>query len=179
MVGDDLGQVVVGEMRRRAVIACDAGAERAVGDQRLVAGPALWLGAVVRAVAAWQQAKAGRERPQVRTEGVGRPALEPADRAGADARKDDARVPGFSQYPVKPVHAPDGDHVRHAAAADEHRVLGQQQVFRIGHVRHREQGQVADLAAQRPQPLVRAQISSGIVAAGGVNNADPVRRTAG
>jgi hypothetical protein len=156
VVGDDLSQVVVGEVCRHAVVARYPGAERAVGDEGLVAGAALGLGAVVRTVAARKQAQAGRERAQVGTEGVGRPAFEPADRAGADACQHDARFPGLAQYPVKPVHAPDGHHVRHAAAADEDHVLGQQQVFRIGHVRHGEQRHVTDLAAERPQPLVRA-----------------------
>jgi hypothetical protein len=56
MIGDDLGKVVVREVCRRAVVARDPRAERAVGDEGLVPRAALRLGVVVRAVAAGKQA---------------------------------------------------------------------------------------------------------------------------
>src|SRR5439155_24121495 len=49
--------------------------------------------------------------------------LEPADHPRAPAAEDDTRLPRLAQDAVEAVHAPDGEHVRGAAAADEDRVL--------------------------------------------------------
>ena len=51
---------------------------------------------------------------------------EPAQRAGAEAAEDDARLPGLAQDLVDAVRAPDAEQAQEAAAADVDQVLGEQ-----------------------------------------------------
>jgi hypothetical protein len=85
----------------------------------------------------------------------------------------DARLPGLAHDHVKPVHPPYRDHVRHAAAADEDDVLGQQQVLGVGDVRHREQGQVADPGLVPGEQVVHPQYPAGIITRRRVQQAHP------
>jgi len=113
--------------------------------------------------------------PELGAEGVGGPALEPANAAGRRARQDDARLPGLAQDLVDAVHLPHRDHVGHRAPADEDDVLRQQEVLGIGDVRHREQRKVPDLGGGVSEPVVEPEVVGGVVADGLVQYAQPGR----
>ena len=65
----------------------------ALRDKAPVERAALRLAVVVRGVAAGQEAEPVVERRERRPEGVRRPRLEPAERAGGDSREHDAALP--------------------------------------------------------------------------------------
>ena len=172
-VRDHLGQLVVDEMRAHAVVAGQPGSQRAIGDELVVQRPPAVLGVVVRAEAPRQQPQPVGEGPQRPPERVGGSSLEPADPARAGARQHDARVPGLAHDHVQLVHPPDGEHVGHAATPHEDHVLGEQQVGRIGHIRHREQRQVADPSRLSREPVIHFKYPPRVVAHGRIDHADP------
>ncbi len=82
-------------------------------------------------------------------------------------------MPGLAQDRIQAVHPPDREHIGHAAAADEDRVLRQQQVGRVGDVRHREQVEVAEAGGRTEEPVIHGHGPAGVVAGGRVDHADP------
>src|SRR6185437_9346955 len=81
-VGDHGVEAVVDVVRAHPVVAREAAREGAIGDEPLVERAALRLGVVMRAEAAGQHAKAVGVGAQPGAEGIGGPALEPADAPG-------------------------------------------------------------------------------------------------
>ena len=68
---------------------------------------------------------------ELRAERVGHARLEPADHPGAPAGEDDAGFPGLAEDPVEAVHAPDREHVRRVAAADEDDVVRERELAQV------------------------------------------------
>src|SRR5581483_10280758 len=114
----------------REVVGGDAGRE-AFADELRVAGPPQLLAVVVRAGAARQEAESVPHALELRAERVGHPGLEPADHPGAPAGEHDAGLPGLAEDPAEAVDAPDGEHVRRAAAGDEDHVVGERELAQV------------------------------------------------
>jgi uncharacterized Zn-binding protein involved in type VI secretion len=126
-------------------------------------GPPLVLRVVVRAVAAFHHPEAVAQDPQRRPEGVGGPALEPADPAGTAARQHGATVERRLQQRVDALPPPHVEHVGGVAAADVDHVgagdeLGDVVVLAV------EQAQVARPAAARVERLVERDDVGRVVA---------------
>ena len=104
---------VVGRVARREAIADEPPVHRA---------PPL-LAVVVRAGAPGKEAEPVAHPGELGPERVGHAGLEPADHPRAPAAEQHTGLPGLAQERVEAVHAPDREHVRRVAAADEDRVL--------------------------------------------------------
>jgi hypothetical protein len=155
-----------------AVVGRVAAGQGAVGDELLEQRAALLLGVVVHRIRVRHERESVGERPQVRTEGVGRAADMPADRSRADAGEHDARLPRGAHRLVHAVQAPHREQPGDAAAEHPDDVLIEQMCGDVLDVRHREREQVRRTQAAHHRRLVERRDRQPVVAEGGGEEAD-------
>ena len=107
---DDLSQRAVDAMERGTGVGGEAGWQ-AVGHQLLVGRAASRVTVIMRTDAAGQQAESVVETPEWAAKRIRDAAVEPAERASADAAQQDAGLRGAAQGQVDAVDAPDREHV--------------------------------------------------------------------
>src|SRR5207245_2061127 len=98
----DLGELRPLETDCDVVVDRDSG-RKAVAHEPRVARPAQLFAVVVRTRTARQKPEAVPHPLELRTERIGHSSLEPADRAGAPAREEDAVLPRLTQHLVEAV----------------------------------------------------------------------------
>ena len=125
----DLRKLRADEVQRGVVVCGVPGGEAVLHELPVDGAPPL-LAVVVGAGAPREQAEAVAHPLELRAERVGHAGLEPADHSGAHARQDRALLPRLAQQRVETVDAPDREHVRGVAAADDDHVLREDELRR-------------------------------------------------
>jgi len=115
--GDDFGQFGVVKAQSDELVGGIARLERSVADHALEGRASEWFTVVARAVAVGQEAETVDWRHAAGNR-IGGALFEPADRSGAWAAENDARVPRFAQDDVDAPFAPHSKHAAGIAAAD-------------------------------------------------------------
>src|SRR6266481_7245540 len=109
-------------MRRRSIIQRESRCKAAL-NQSHQHPPPLLLTIIMRTARAAHESKPVVETAKRHAERISNAVLEPADRARADSRHHDSRVPCRPQYFVESMQSPHCEHVRAAAAAGVDNVL--------------------------------------------------------
>ena len=153
-LGEGVHQLGAEEDEPGAVLGGVAVGQRAVGDEAVDERAPLLLGVVVRAVGVGEERQRVGDRDQRGAEGVGGAAHVPAQRAGGDPLEHHAGLPALAEHDVEPVQPPQGEQVGRAASPHPDDVLRQQVGADVGHVGHREEGQVRADEAQLGERVV-------------------------
>jgi hypothetical protein len=155
----DADAVVGGNPRRKAV-----------PDELRVHRPPAVLAVVVRARASREEAEPVAHPLQLRAERVRDARFEPADHPGTPPRQHRPRLPGLAEQAIEAVDAPDREHVRRVATADEDHVLLADELFEV--LRGpREEGDIGGRAALGQAP-VQIQHGLGVVGDRGRDRTD-------
>src|ERR1700735_2202501 len=152
-------------MRRRSVIQRESRREATL-DQSHQHRPPLLLTIVMRTASAAHQSEPVVETATRHAERIRQAVLEPADRARADSRHRDARVPRRPKCFVESVQSPHCEHVGAAAAADVDNVLLHHERFEVANCSVEESQMTCGGARRRKRFIEPPDVPIAVAASG-------------